>query len=241
MMKKRKVTVVLLAIALIAFIVEVRAVDYRPYQFEKGSWIKYKLSANSNATETPLLVKEANEIEWLMFIIESIHESSITLLKKITFKNETQIQRTYKVDVSTGSGIEIPVIIASNLEVGNPIFISDQAPKIGRTIKLEFLGKNRKVNVASHTEYFDIFGDNGAITQFYWDKETGVLCICEILIWETIKGGIKVITQWRMELIEKSDNIWNDGGNGESFGTALVFTIIIILFIIVIIFIRRIK
>ena len=235
-MKRKIGRVGLLAIFLLMImtLMKVQATKYEPYQFEPGSWIKYKVSADSNATETPPLVEETNKIEWIKFILKNTAESSVTLLKVTKFKNKTQMEEYCKVDLFTGSGIEIPVIIASNLGTGDYIFNSSETsnpPQIKETIWGNILGVRREINVAFHTEYFDPFGDNKADLQFFWDKETGILCLCEILNWELIKGGAKVFTLWRMELIDKSDNLWNEDETSKITGivVAAVITIPIII------------
>jgi len=233
-MRKTSIFIALLVMFIFS-IMKTQAARYEPYRFEKGSWIKYELFAYSNATETPTLVIETNEIDWVMFIVEDTFENSIALRKKITFKNGTQTQQICEVNLSTGSGIEIPIIIASNLENGDYIFDQSQIsnpPKIEKTIEKAVLGKIRKINVASYTVYFDLWGDNGATLQFFWDKETGVLCMGEILNWELIKGGVKAITLWQMVLIDKSDNLWSENKAPEILGIVIIIGIIVTLILI---------
>lgn len=234
---RKSIKVLILAITLLTFFMEVYAASYIVYPFESGSWVKYEVDAWSTATETPPLVIEANNIQSDMFTVDSASNIVVTVNRTTKFKvNETEIKRVYNINVVTGSGIEIPIIIASNLKVGDYVFYPTQTsipPMINRTIVEPFLGKNREINYAFWSDT-DLFGETGTISQFFWDKETGILCEVQTLTSELETGGVKVDTFWKMKIIDKSKNLWeNTNITTIIAGAILAIVIIFAMFLLI--------
>jgi hypothetical protein len=225
---KNKIKALMFVITFLASSTEVYAASYIAYPFESGSWVKYEVYAWSNAIETPPLVIEANNMEWDMFTVDSASNIIVTLNRTTKFKmNETEMKRVYNVNVVTGTGIEIPIIIASNLKEGDYIFYPSQtsiSPRINRTSVETFLGKNREINYAFWSDT-DPLGETGTISQFFWDKETGILCEVQMLNSELESEGVRVDTFWKMKIIEKSQNLWENTNVTTIFAVAILMIV----------------
>jgi len=175
--------------------------------------VRYEFYAESNAVSQKWrsFVEETEQIAWSKIEIQKIFKTNVTIRQTTKFRNETQVTTIHTINVKTGEGFALPVIVASNLKPGDQIFASVDF-KINNTMPKSYLDINRDINYAILQKtgplgpkyYFEI-------TQFFWDKETGILCEMETLIYELYEPSeneeIKEYTLWKMKLVEASPDI----------------------------------
>lgn len=222
----------------LSFLSFISKATYEVYPFPSGSWMRYEFYAKTNATSQKSIsfVEETNQIAWSKFEIQKTFGTYATILRTTKFRNETQVTTTHTVDVRTGEGLPLPVIIASNLKAGDKIF-EGAGFSISRTEYMDYLGLTRNVNYALHEKTGPLGPDYYyEVAQFFWDKETGILCEMQTLIYERYEPSegkaVKEYTLWKMVLVEVSPKImeiWEVADNPAIYILLILFAVLIFL------------
>jgi len=167
-----------------------------------GDWAKYNItllwqSTDPAATEPPQF-QEMRKIEYAKLEVQSINNTTITLLMTYHFINGTdQTLPRMSADIATQF---VTLVIAGNLSEGD--IIPGTAAPINLTVIRSYAGANRNVNCFGFSSSF--FGMN--MTQnMYWDKATGILC--EMLM-ETSTLTDSYVTTTSMLLKMTETNMW---------------------------------
>lgn len=206
-----------------------------------GDWTKYRdtciwSSENPEAIEPPYY-KELKNIEWRNLTIQTISYTTITISVTTRFKNDTQKTDIYSSDIATGSGdYEFAwQIIPSGLNKGDKISQTPRAITLNDTMSKEFAGATREVNYAG----FSIEGEGVTLYEYYWDKQSGILCAKLIYNVFYSKGYTTEILM-HTEIIET--NLWQAKAEseGDSDGIELWQMIIVVIAILaVVLMIKR--
>jgi len=167
-----------------------------------SDWAKYNFnytwqSTDPAATEPPQF-QEMRKIEYAKIEVQSINNTTITLLMTYHFINGTdQTLPPMSADMAAQFNT---LVIPGNLSEGD--IIPGTAAPINGTISRSYTGANRVVNYLGYSSSF--FGMN--MTQnMYWDKTTGILC--EMLM-ETSTLTDSYVTTISMLLKMTETNMW---------------------------------
>lgn len=232
-----KILMSLLTITSFLIMIEISTASYKVYPFPSESWVKYEFYAETNATSQKYrdFVEETAQIAWSQIEIQKSSGTNLTILHTIKFRNETQRVTTHTFDVSTGMGLTLPVVIASNLSPGEQIF-ANMDFRIKDMKNMSFLDITREINYALLKKYGPLGPDYYyEETHFFWDKETGILCKMETLIFELYEPSedekIKEYTIWEMRLVDASPGIlkiWIREDHPAIYATLILFAVLII-------------
>ena len=157
-------------ILLIALTTTVLAVDYNP-GLSVGHYIKYGNYAITPAFETV--------IDWTKSEVTAVSGKEVTLLLSGQFKNGTAIPSIsgvgiYNVEAGTQNGTSYTygIIIAGNLNEGDPIPPLNYGFLVNKTETRTYLGVSRTVNILE-----TMYSDNNYDTHWViaYDKASGIL------------------------------------------------------------------
>jgi len=170
-----------------------------------GQWAKYSISAqwlseNPNAT-TPAFWKTLMDTRWETVTVRQISGTNITILIARTFENETQAIDNYWGDIAANRGddeFELR-IVSARLEDGDTV--RQTSMTINYTTFKEYAGQNREVNYGGQT----IRAEGVTNYEFYWDKETGILCASIVTDTYSQEG---YLTQALLQRKIEETNLW---------------------------------
>lgn len=154
-----------------------------------GAWAKYDINfqyvwQSQTEAEPPYLL-DTNQTKWNNVTITAVSESDYNVTAKVTthLKNNTERTATYQGDLLTGKGNLSFQVIVAGIQKGDPILIypnfTGDIPWINETTSTSYAGANRQINFM-RVEAGDVkngeFLGSGIIYDYYWDRETGILC-----------------------------------------------------------------
>ncbi|UCE95463.1 MAG: hypothetical protein JSV51_06975 [Candidatus Bathyarchaeota archaeon] len=234
-----------------SFALEAFAASYSPYPFKRGNYIKYRTWAGTNATADPRLqipdiVKQTNAIKWISLNIQGATGKIVTVSETIRFENETEENMIHYINVQTGEGVPgLPLIIAYRLNAGDYIYlpsVGTSPPRIENTNwENTYLGYWRHINSVNINQVPSPVSEVGTHTQFFWDRETGILCEMQTLNrYEERLGPNEVVlvdVLWTMEIIELDASLWSSQNETPLLPVAII--VIVLIAAVVLILLRR--
>lgn len=181
----------------------------RTFGVKAGDWIKYgdfTASYSSNdpsATQEPSEIVEHKNIGWIRNTVENISGPVATFESLIHFENnDTETKSLEEVNIESGySSDELRaafMFVSAGLREGDSIYTSSEFEiyRINETISREYIrGVSRETNHLYGSTVMPIDEDQTLLlsVDYYWDKETGILC-------EYLGGGSltteNYITSW---------------------------------------------
>jgi len=186
-------TVIILTVTLVASLFgTVSAQTYSP-GVAVGDVYKYKFefTADINGSEQTImpsifetLIEQTKSIDWIQMTITNVSVSIIEAETLTQFKTGYQQTYTGTVDVASGEGELAQFLIASNLQVNDPIRI-DSDDIINGTTTRTYDNESRELNyeklVMEFDEPFEEFAKYNISVplkqvntqESYWDKQTG--------------------------------------------------------------------
>jgi hypothetical protein len=148
----------------------------------KGDEFKYITYVNFNSDfleAPPADAVETNQTQWVTVNVTDVSGSKISVHKVTQFKNGTQLIEDGFCDVDTGeTNVAQVVFIGANLNIYDTINPSAAEPYyVNATIFRDYSGGQRETNLLEFDETgeSDQVGTYTRMTQFYFDKTTGVL------------------------------------------------------------------
>jgi hypothetical protein len=165
--------------------------EARTFGVKIGDWIEYGnftaeySSTDPTAKEDPPDIVEHRNIGWIRNTVVNFSDSMVLFESLLHFENnQTDSKSTEKVDIETGfSTHELRaafMFVSANLVEGESIYEGEFAVyKINKTDFREYLqGKTRETNHLSGSTitYIDIDQVLAVSIDYYWDRETGILC-----------------------------------------------------------------
>lgn len=165
--------------------------EARTFGVEIGDWVEYSnftaeySSTDPTAKEDPPHIVEHRNIGWIRNTIVNFSDSMVLFESWLHFGyNQTDSKSTEKVDIETGfSTHELRaafMFVSANLVEGDSIYEGEFAMyTINKTVFREYLqGSSRETNhlSGSTVSYIDIDQVLVVSIDYYWDRETGILC-----------------------------------------------------------------
>lgn len=170
-----------------------------------GQWAKYSITANWTSenpnANMPTDWRDRKNMEWETVTVQKTSGTNITILVTTFFINGTQKTVTYWGDITTNRGSEEFAfqIILAGLDQGD--VVRQTQISINYTTVKEFAGQNREVDYAS----ISIKTEGITTYEYYWDKETGILCASLMTDTFTQQGNL---TNTFFQKKIKETNIW---------------------------------
>jgi hypothetical protein len=169
------------------------------------SWI----SDDPSATPPSSLVG-INSTQWVELSITAISGTNITGQTTTLYKNGTKITEGGWVDVNTGDGENLTVlIISANLAPGDSVYTSSPYNTtliINETTSRTYQGGARDTNHINVTSASTSSQGNLSLANnIYWDKSTGVLV--ELSTVESNQTGTYT-TKWSEDVQISDSNVW---------------------------------
>jgi len=167
----------LLLFALLFALVMVASAQTRTVGVNVGDTFTYSFNVNwssNDPTATPPqnLVSE-NNTQLIQVAITAISGTNITGQMTFDYKNGTQTTEGGWVDIGTGDGANLTQFITSaNLAAGDSLYNSSSSPTINDTVPITYSSGVRETNQLNVTS---AGGGMSMLTNFYWDKSTGIL------------------------------------------------------------------
>jgi hypothetical protein len=160
-------------------------------------------SNDTNATPPSFLV-DANNTQWAELTITTISGTNVTGQMVAHYKNGTEISTGGWVDVNTGNGENLTVlIISANLAKGDSIYnSSSNTGIINETMSRTYSSGIRDTN---HVNVTISIGTQSYIMEYYWDKSTGVAV--ELLRESTTQTGAYTTT-WSEDIQIIGSDLW---------------------------------
>lgn len=170
-----------------------------------GQWARYSISAqwiseDPNAT-TPAFWETLMDTRWETVTIHQISGTNITILLATVFENETQAIDNYWGDIAANRGddeFELRIISAGLRDGDN---VRQSSMTINYTTFKEYAGQNREVNYGGQT----IRAEGVTNYEFYWDRETGILCASIVTDTYSQEG---YLTQALLQRKIEETNLW---------------------------------
>ena len=148
----------------------------------KGDEFKYITYQNFNSDfleNPPADAVELNKTQWVTVNVTDVSGPKISVHKVTQFKNGTQLIEDGFCDVDTGeTNVSQVVFIGANLNSYDTINPSAPDPYyVNATIVRDYVGEQRDTNLLEFDETGEDeqVGTFTRVTQFYFDKTTGVL------------------------------------------------------------------
>jgi hypothetical protein len=164
----------------------------RPTGVRVGDWIKYGdfiamyESNDPDAAQAPADIVEHNNTDWIRNTVVDVTGTTVIFESLIRFKhNDTQAKSTENVDIESGDSSSESraafMFVGADLGEGDTIYTSDEFVdyKIAETISREYLPEaRRKTHHFNSSASIDLSEDQILVlsVEYYWDKETGILC-----------------------------------------------------------------
>ena len=236
---KYKSAFTLAFILLIVSTTTVLAVDYNP-GLSVGHYVKYGNYAIIPATEIP--------VDWSKREVTAVSGKDVTLSFSGQFKNGTALPNSggvgiYNIQAGTLNGTDYTygIIIAGNLNEGDPIPPLSYGFIVNKTETRTYLGVSRTVNILE-TTYSDADYDNHWV--IVYDKACGIMLEQEFE--RTDKTPTAEIPYTKQSMSVSETNIFDDtlpsGGEAltlEYGFIALAAVIVVLVVLAVVVFLRK--
>jgi len=215
---------------------------------KNGDWAIYNVKTliNTNTSKEKIVEIYGSKFIDILNYYEAINNSKLKLvINEINsngyvkfsvtryFSNGTTEKDTFWGNIMTGSGNLSMWLISPNLEVGDPIYISNitNVPDVKIIEKRQFAGAERETvfsvfHLPALAEFLAEYG-------IFWDRQTGILCRMGIIT-DYSMGNIKLET--RMIVTIEETNLWSASSDSSLFLltviAVLLFAILLILFLL---------
>jgi len=169
-------------------------------------------SSDPNATFPPLgkeELLEENDTEWILFSIQNITHTSVSMQKLRHFRNGTEKIDWGYVDVELGFGNMSTWIVASNLSVNDSVYASSPYFSwiIADTTQRSYVNGTRETNHFNKTDVYSL-PPNGTLyenTDYYWDRISGIIVEYRL---EEIRQIGEYQTTWSLTYRIIESNVW---------------------------------
>lgn len=192
-----------LSLAIVCFVVKVSHQEY--VGINVGNWAKYSVSAEWSSEDPNATIsaywRDLKNTEWETVKVQAIAGTNITILVTSGFADDTERDAVYWGDVTNTQGKDEFGFQIVSAGLGQGDIVRQSLISINYTLSKEFAGKNRKVNYAGYT----IRAEGVTTYEFYWDKETGMLCAL-LLTDRYSSGGYMTRSGLQKKIVET--NIW---------------------------------
>ena len=215
---------------------------------KNGDWAIYNVKTliNTNTSKEKIVEIYGSKFIDILNYYEAINNSKLKLvINEINsdgyvkfsvtryFSNGTTEKDTFWGNIMTGSGNLSMWLISPNLEVGDPIYISNitNVPDVKIIEKRQFAGAERETifsvfHLPALAEFLSEYG-------IFWDRQTGILCRMGIIT-DYSMDNIKLET--RMIVTIEETNLWSASSDSSLFLltviAVLLFAILLILFLL---------
>jgi hypothetical protein len=138
----------------------------------------YQTNFNSIYSEPSSELLELNQTEWIRVTVTDISGSQITTDVTTHYKNGTEVDTEGVCDIDTGASTGGPPFFSANLNVYDTINPSASDPYyVNATMVRDYTDGQRETNLLKFEETgeFQDVGEYTRITEYYFDKDTGVL------------------------------------------------------------------
>lgn len=206
---------------------------------KNGDWAIYNVKTliNTNTSKEKIVEIYGSKFIDILNYYEAINNSKLKLvINEINsngyikfsvtryFSNGTTERDTFWGNIMTGSGNLSMWLISPNLEVGDPIYISNitNVPDVKIIEKRQFAGAERETifsvfHLPALAEFLAEYG-------IFWDRQTGILCKMGIIT-DYSMDNIKLET--RMIVTIEETNLWSASSDSSLF---LLTVIAVLLF-----------
>lgn len=202
-MKKAKVIILILTVSM--SLLQLKVSSSVSIGVKAGDWAKYHVAVSWYSEDPsavkPSYVEESEKIEWINVTVKEILGTNVSISLTYYFENETQRTGIHRANMANGTRdpeFEF-YLIPARLDEEDRVWQSQLS--INSTTSKEFAGAHREVNYAS----VPITIEGVTVFEYYWDRETGILCASSVLDMES-KGGYKTTYWLRIQIIET--NMW---------------------------------
>jgi len=215
---------------------------------KNGDWAIYNVKTliNTNTSKEKIVEIYGSKFIDILNYYEAINNSKLKLvINEINsdgyvkfsvtryFSNGTTEKDTFWGNIMTGSGNLSMWLISPNLEVGDPIYISNitNVPDVKIIEKRQFAGAERETifsvfHLPALAEFLSEYG-------IFWDRQTGILCRMGIIT-DYSMDNIKLET--RMIVTIEETNLWSASSDSSLFLltviAVLLFATLLILFLL---------
>src|SRR5713101_420143 len=167
----------------------------------------YAASGSWNLPSSPpALFSDFVNLNFTSLSVTKVVGSNITASQVFSYSNGTTRQTVIQGGVDTDSGNITFWFIAANLTAGVPIYTSQNAPVINRTITETFAGSPRSINVLNITQ---VSPTASSSLMAWWDEQTGILLRIDLQITISIPNGPVGTASLHATLVQT--NIWSPG------------------------------
>ena len=147
-----------------------------------GDMVKYGefsvswYSNNPNVT-IPQDLSDKNNTLWVTITALDVSGTTVIYEGLTHYKNGSEKSHIAEVDVKTGDGNGTFTFVSAGLTAGDSVYISTELSdiRINSTIPRAYLGLTREANLLNVTARSCLFKCTTLQSEYYWDKETGVL------------------------------------------------------------------
>lgn len=211
-MKVKIILLTLVSVFLSSTMILVSSAQTRTVGVSASDWFKYDFSFSWNSTDPnapiPPSLVGLNETEWQMISIVSVSGTNVTGQLTTHFKNGTEKTVADYVDIETGEGKNMTMlVISANLNANDTVYTSGiySTWKINETTLRAYPDGTRETNHLNITIEIPFPIYIYLSSNYYWDKSTGIIVEMSI---EGIsqEGGYETSWSRSMRIIES--NIW---------------------------------
>jgi len=174
-LKTTHLTSILLTILVTCIVLPglVQAVDYT-VGVKAGDWVKYgqfSVTWTGNGT-APSYIEEEKKMDWVKLEVENVSGTTVNINMTLHFNNGTQIYQISSVNLNSTASMGSRLLIAANLNSGDPLSPEPNSPTINQTITRTYASASRNVNLLNATT---VYQNQTTTLTVYFDKSTGFM------------------------------------------------------------------
>ena len=208
----------LITVVIAPSVLPVHSIVYEP-AVTPDQFAQYKLLYyNCQPVGSPLCLLDTTgleDLDWGALRVVAVDGTSVTLSQIAVYKNGTATQDGALVDVDTGMSnvtsfaTGTPTnyfVLAGNLQAGDRVWNTNDAPTLNETVSRPVLGAQREVNLLNFTSSYDIFGSRFSYTAgIAFDAVSGVFVDIAVSLSGTGSFGN---SQIKFAIVMVDNNIW---------------------------------